>query len=628
MWTKWTRVYGERRKTTRSRSTRLYISWQTASVRRPAGSAQEVWQQLVRSGIHLVHYAVEQARLGGNSLAEVDAFACPDLFEAADREEIVNDLERYRRKLADPLTHAPAAAPPAARPTRWNSGSRGATGTRRRERQRSESACMHFKDWARTDAARSPDSKGFAALCIICSEGLRQARRAVLSVTPVSKASLRGLALLDRAEATRRIQIFGVDDRVAEPATGRPKAPRQGYDNADPWYDGRAHHYTIVDSPRSGTLLTAEEVERAFLKFGGGNLVRIPRGSANYDARAIPSTNSWCSGCPCRWRASVAAPTMSRTPRAIAMTPPIISGKPPSNCSAPSPSFPFSAPAVPPMPTSPNALQNLARPSVGHWWGLVRALTLELADSDAKFASLKGRLLLGRARDDLPRVAGLYAALVAVLEDKSGGRSTVRLTELFDRLVRYRNREIGHGAVGQRRSRHYEEMGPLLLAGVPQLLERSTCWSDGHLVYLADVRRLGSGSWLVEHYELIGEAARRLESLERTHEEAEGAGAAAGVLVRTAPVPLHPLVSYDFEANEFSFSNAGRGKQRVEYSLLHERPARRSRRVVGSERPLDRLARHAGGRCQARGVAGAVARRRVGERFGPAGRVLRDAGRV
>jgi hypothetical protein len=45
--------------------------------------------------------------------------------------------------------------------------------------------------------------------------------------------------------------------------------PRPGYGNADPWYDGRAQGYTIVDAPRSGTMLTADEIESIFLLFGG-----------------------------------------------------------------------------------------------------------------------------------------------------------------------------------------------------------------------------------------------------------------------------------------------------------------------------------------------------------------------
>ena len=102
------------------------------------------------------------------------------------------------------------------------------------------------------------------------SEGPRQVRRCILSVVPDSGASLRGLgALLDEAEAERRKEVFGVDDRVTDPTTGAARPPRAGYANADPWYDGRAHGYSIVDAPRGGTMLSADEIEAIFLRFGG-----------------------------------------------------------------------------------------------------------------------------------------------------------------------------------------------------------------------------------------------------------------------------------------------------------------------------------------------------------------------
>jgi hypothetical protein len=56
---------------------------------------------------------------------------------------------------------------------------------------------------------------------------------------------------------------------VVDPVTETRKASRPGYANSDPWYDGRAHGFTIVDSPRSGTLLTAAEIEAVFLEFAG-----------------------------------------------------------------------------------------------------------------------------------------------------------------------------------------------------------------------------------------------------------------------------------------------------------------------------------------------------------------------
>ena len=57
-------------------------------------------------------------------------------------------------------------------------------------------------------------------------------------------------------------------------------------------------------------------------------------------------------------------------------------------------------------------LKNLARPAVGHWWEFVRRLVPVLADSGDEGFSRVRDLVLGRARDDLPRAAGLDAALV------------------------------------------------------------------------------------------------------------------------------------------------------------------------------------------------------------------------
>jgi len=92
--------------------------------------------------------------------------------------------------------------------------------------------------------------------------------------TGEATVSLRGLgALLEEMESRRR-QAQGVDDRVEDPLTGQQRPPRPGYGNADPWYDGRGHDYTIIDSPRSGTWLSADEIEAAFLQFGGADAAR------------------------------------------------------------------------------------------------------------------------------------------------------------------------------------------------------------------------------------------------------------------------------------------------------------------------------------------------------------------
>ena len=95
-------------------------------------------------------------------------------------------------------------------------------------------------------------------------------------------------------------------------------------------------------------------------------------------------------------------------------------------------------------------LENLARPAVGHWWQFVRRLVPVLADAGDHGLVPVRDLVLGRSREDLPRAAGLDAALLEHQQGKASARATVRLTELFDRLVWYRNSEIGHGAAGQR----------------------------------------------------------------------------------------------------------------------------------------------------------------------------------
>lgn len=227
-------------------------------------------------------------------------------------------------------------------------------------------------------------------------------------------------------------------------------------------------------------------------------------------------------------------------------------------------------------------LTNLTRPSLGHWWESVRLLVPVLANAgDKDFANLRD-LVLGRTRDDLPRTAGLHAALGQLLGQQGGARNTVRLSELFDRLVRCRNQELGHGATGQRGSDFYSRMSQALLGAMTELLSRLDVLAGRRLVYVAEVRRQSSGAWLIERYELMGETARRIESLEglaadagrlphpeRVYLEPVSRGPAAGPPAEAADPfllrPLHPLLTYDANAGEALFLNARRGQKQIEY---------------------------------------------------------------
>jgi hypothetical protein len=236
-----------------------------------------------------------------------------------------------------------------------------------------------------------------------------------------------------------------------------------------------------------------------------------------------------------------------------------------------------------PDPQLAERLQSLARPSLGHWWEFVRLLTPALAErGDAGMAAVRD-LLLGRSRDDLPRAAGLDAALRDALKQGGGARATVRLIELFDRLVRYRNAFLGHGAPGGLKEDLHERMAGAVLAGVAELLGRLDVLAGRRLIHVGEVRQSG-GVWLASRSELVGEAARRIASLELPREQASRLpdgdrlyldDPAADPL--TALVSLHPLLLFEADAGAVLFLNSRKGKRKTEYlcyatGAVSERP--------------------------------------------------------
>ena len=95
-----------------------------------------------------------------------------------------------------------------------------------------------FKDWARAD--------GYDMLIVQWPK-----KRTVISVRADGVVNLLGVGdRLNSAEKRKRKELsISIDE---------PNRP--GYDMPDPWYDGRAHDYTIIDSPRIGTCLEFEEI--------------------------------------------------------------------------------------------------------------------------------------------------------------------------------------------------------------------------------------------------------------------------------------------------------------------------------------------------------------------------------
>lgn len=230
-------------------------------------------------------------------------------------------------------------------------------------------------------------------------------------------------------------------------------------------------------------------------------------------------------------------------------------------------------------------LKNLSRPHLGQWWELVRLLVPALAaGGDQPFQQLAD-LLLGRTRDDLPRAAGLDAALLEMVgKTKKGGRAAVRLQDLFDHLVSYRNKVLAHAAPGQLDDELNQKMARALLAGLSQLFVRVDFLAGRRLLYIADVRQV-SGSWLIERFELVGEKARRLEPLEVPRAAAAHLPDGKRVLLESpgsTPAlerlrPLHPLLMYEPQSEQFLFLCGRPGNRKTDYlcyttGLHTERP--------------------------------------------------------
>ena len=112
-----------------------------------------------------------------------------------------------------------------------------------------------FKSWARGDRQHAPAGPGFVFTGVRLGPA-----RFILSVDPDSPVFLRGLGeLLEEHETVRRRELGRV----------RTGENRPGYNSPDPWYDGRSplHNYTIIDTPRDGTVLGPAEIRDIFHRY-------------------------------------------------------------------------------------------------------------------------------------------------------------------------------------------------------------------------------------------------------------------------------------------------------------------------------------------------------------------------
>ena len=221
---------------------------------------------MMKQGLEVIEYAYEQLSKRELSPLDVNAFLTPGLFSKRDEEDLLLDIERYHAKLRDPKTKARSTM---LRISGTFGGTREVPAISVRNVQNSDDSArvIHFKDWARGDFERA-DPEGYIFLCVYSTISGADCRgRCILSVKPDQRVFLKGLgAALEVAEVEKRRALYSADDRLHD-SRGEILPARPGYENPDPWYDGRRHGYTIIDSPRSGSVLTADEIEAVTLEF-------------------------------------------------------------------------------------------------------------------------------------------------------------------------------------------------------------------------------------------------------------------------------------------------------------------------------------------------------------------------
>jgi hypothetical protein len=219
-----------------------------------------------------------------------------------------------------------------------------------------------------------------------------------------------------------------------------------------------------------------------------------------------------------------------------------------------------------PVPGLTELLARPTAPTLGQWWGLVRLLVPRLAARpDAGFGAA-GAALFETPLRRFPAAAALDDQLRKLGYGGPGAH-------LFDRLVAYRNRVIGHGAVGKHPAGHYQAVGGALLAAWAELFVALDPAAGRRLVAVTEVRQRDE-AWQVVSFALAGEAPRRLPTWsDRVSGNTAPPVTAGRVYLAPADGPIppadltpaHPLLAYDPDRQQVLFWNAARGKGRLEY---------------------------------------------------------------
>ena len=136
-------------------------------------------------------------------------------------------------------------------------------------------SCLLHKFWARNDLT-SPSSQGYVFTFIpfvpmrkklTDREIWLNTNRVIISVNPNSNVCLRGLSLrLEEAECCVEREQLGSDAPLWR-SRDIVRFNESWCNNEDPWYDGRNSSYTIVDAPRTGSLMGIETIKKITLEY-------------------------------------------------------------------------------------------------------------------------------------------------------------------------------------------------------------------------------------------------------------------------------------------------------------------------------------------------------------------------
>ena len=143
------------------------------------------------------------------------------------------------------------------------------------------------------------------------------------------------------------------------------------------------------------------------------------------------------------------------------------------------------------------------RPGVGHWRGWLRQVVPVLGSNSADpFGRIKAAFETADPQQ-LPAAADLFQELPAT----AGGNGEFSVQALFDRLVEYRNKQIGHGALGQQREpdSHYDFMARRLREGLEEVFLLLDPLAGRQLLHVFNVRKGRSGEFQVDYKLLRGD---------------------------------------------------------------------------------------------------------------------------